>query len=133
MHYALRGELTKVLAGRARVKPVFLMASIVKPLLGKRQAFGPGDILTLLYLYHPKIRGAQVDLLAARSLVYIKLLEKQEMEEEDGLYPNTHNEVKTIQMTQTLTFEDCKRLYSKIRLAKSDEALYIVQTYLRGK
>jgi hypothetical protein len=133
MHYALRGKLTNALSGRAKLQPIFLMAPIVKPLLGKRQAFGPGDLLTLLYLYHPKIRGAQVDLMAARSLVFIKLLEKQEMEVDDSLYPHTHNELKTIQMTQILTFGDCKRLFPEIRLAKTNEALTVVQTYLSRK
>ena len=43
------------------------------------------------------------------------------------------NEVKTIQMTQVLDFDDCKRLFPEIRLAKTNEARTIVQAYLNCK
>ncbi len=77
IHCALWRELKRRLSDHVRLKRVFLMAPIVKPLLGKRQALGPGDILTLLYMFHPNIQGKRIDLLAARSLVFIKLLEKK--------------------------------------------------------
>jgi hypothetical protein len=48
------------------------MAPVVKPLLGKRQALGPGEILTLLYVFQPNIRGAQVDLLGFPHYATIK-------------------------------------------------------------
>ena len=106
------------------------MAPVVKPLLGKRQALGPGDILTLLYIFHPNIQGGRLDLLAARSLVYVKLLEKEEMTEEAGRYPHTRNEVETIQKVEGLSFDDCRTLFPEIRLVKTKKARSIVEAFL---
>jgi hypothetical protein len=130
IHYSLWGELKKRLPDQYRLKTLFLMSPIVKPLLGKRQTLGPGDILTLLYVFHPDIQGARVDLLAARSLVYIKLLEKEEMAEDTSLYPHTRNEVETIQKVQMLSLDDCRALFPEIRLARTEKARSIVQEYL---
>jgi len=130
IHCALWRELKRRLSDQVRLKRVFLMAPIVKPLLGKRQALGPGDILTLLYMFHPNIQGKRIDLLAARSLVFIKLLEKKEMTEEDGRYPHIRNEVETIQKVGNLSFDDCKTLFPKIRLVKTEKARSIMEAYI---
>ena len=130
IHYALWRQLRKRLPARVHLKPVFLMAPVVKPLLGKPQALGPGDILTLLYVFHPNIQGERLDLLAARSLVYVKLLEKEEMTEEDGRYPHTRNEVETIQKVEGLSFDDCRTLFPEIRLVKTKKARSIVEAFL---
>ena len=132
IHHALFVKLRKALAGRANLRPVFLMAPIVKPLLGKRQALGPGDILTLLYVYHPHFQKKEADLLAARSIVYIKLLEKEELEAIPGEYPHTRDEVTALQMVCSLSFEDCQNLYPHIRLAKTEDARSMVKAYLRS-
>jgi len=133
IHYALLGKLRKTLAGQAQLKPVFLMAPIVKPILGKRIAFGPGDILTLLYIYHPRFRKQEADLLAARSMVFVKLLQKEELEDIAGAYPHIHNEVATLRTVNALSFNDCKNLYPHIRLAKTEKARSIVENYRRRK
>jgi len=130
IHYALWRELRKRLPARVHLKPVFLMAPVVKPILGKRQALGPGDILTLLYVFHPDIQGERLDLLAARSLVYVKLLEKEEMTEEAGPYPHTRNEVETIEKVEGLSFDDCRTLFPEIRLVKTKKARSIVEAFL---
>lgn len=130
IHYALLGELRRRLPDQVRLRPIFLMAPIVKPLLGKRQVLGPGDILTLLYVFHPSIQGAWVDLLAARSLVFVKMLEKEEMTEEGVLYPHTRNEVETIQKVRNLSLYDCRTLFPEIRLAKTEVARSIVDEYV---
>jgi hypothetical protein len=51
---------------------------MVKPLYSRHQTSGPGDVLTLLYVFHPGLTAELLDLLAARSLVYIKILRKSE-------------------------------------------------------
>ncbi len=130
IHCALWRELKRRLSDQVCLKRVFLMAPIVKPLLGKRQALGPGDILTLLYLFHPNIQGKRIDLLAARSLVFIKLLEKKEMTEEDGHYPHIRNEVETIQKVGNLSFDDCRTLFPEIRLVKTEKARSIMEAYI---
>jgi hypothetical protein len=133
IHYSLWVKLARALDSGSRPKPIFLMAPVVKPLLGKRQVLGPGDRLTLLYLFHPQIRGVHVDLLAAQSLVFIKLLEKEEIQEGNHPYPHTQDEVNALRMTESLSLDDCKRLFSDIRLAKTQEARAIVHAYLYGQ
>ena len=130
IHCALWRELKRRLSDHVCLKRVFLMAPIVKPLLGKRQALGPGDILTLLYMFHPNIQGKRINLLAARSLVFIKLLEKKEMTEEDGHYPHIRNEVETIQKVGNLSFDDCRTLFPEIRLVKTEKARSIMEAYI---
>jgi hypothetical protein len=130
IHFALWGALNKILAGRAVLKPVYLMGSVVRPLLGKRQALGPGDILTLLYVFHPRLEGRQMDLLAARSLVFAKLLEKSEMGIEGESYPHTKDEVRTIKVVERLSLNDCQRLFPRIRLSTTHTARAVVGEYL---
>ena len=130
IHYALWGTLKKALAGRAVLKPVYLMSAVVRRLLGKRQALGPGDILTLLYVFHPRLKGHQMDLLAARSLIFAKLLEKSEMAMETDPYPHTRDEVQTIRVTEGLSLSDCRSLFPKIRLAPTHKTRVIVADYI---
>ena len=131
IHYALFGKFRKALAGRATLRPVFLMAPIVKPVLGKRQALSPGDILTLLYVYHPHFNKKDTDILAARSIVFIKLLQKNEVVSPPGTYPHTLDEVTTLKTVNALSYKDCEALYPRIKLAKTDEARGIVEVYMR--
>jgi hypothetical protein len=131
IHYALYGKLRRMLTGWARLKPVFLMAPIVKPIFGRRVLFGPGDILTLLYMHHPRFSKREADLLAARCIVFIKLLQKEELEDAPGVYPHIHDEAATLRTVQELSFDDCKNLYPYIKLAKTENARSIVHEYVR--
>jgi hypothetical protein len=79
IHIALFKELRKLFPSEVSIKPYFLMESVYKTLSGKRHLFGPGDILTLYYIFHPHLESPLLDLLASRSLIYSKLLEKEEM------------------------------------------------------
>ena len=133
IHYALWGALRQALAGRAIVRTVFLMADVVRSLRGRRHAMGPGDLLTLLYVFHPRLEGVRLDLLAAQSLVFAKLLKKEEMPPGEDPYPHTRDEVETIRVTQGLSLEDCRRLFSRIRLVSTAQARSITIDYLRKK
>jgi hypothetical protein len=133
IHYALWSRLGGVLKNEPKPKAVFLMAPIVKPLLGKRQALGPGDVLTLQYLFRPRARGARVDLLAARSLVFVSLLENEEMMPGEDAFPHTTDEVSAIRMVQMLTLDDCKRVFPKVRGSGNRRARVFVQNYLDRK
>jgi hypothetical protein len=133
IHYALWGQLKAALRNEPKPKAVFLMAPVVKPLLGKRQALGPGDVLTLKYLHYPRTRDSRMDLLAARSLVFVQLLEKDEMTEDTEPFPHTKDEVEAIRMTGALTFEDCRRVFPEIRAARTHEAREVVRNHLQRK
>ena len=60
-----------------------------------------------------------MDLLAARSLVFVQLLEKNEMTGVTEPFPHTKDEVEAIRLTGALTFEDCRRVFPEIRAART--------------
>ena len=132
IHIALFKELRKRLPSEVSIKPYFIMEPVYKQLSGKRHIFGPGDILTLHYIFHPHLKNPLLDILASRSLIYNKLLEKDEMINSPDSNPHTRNEVETIDKVNALNQDDCKSLFSKIRLVSSTKARRIVYEYLEN-
>jgi hypothetical protein len=131
IHHGLWGALYTRLAGRGRLRVHYLSAAVVRKLTGRGRLAGPGDCLTLLYLYHPRSRDARLDLLAARSLVYNKLLTKEEMPAGPGEFPHTRDEVATIQVVQRLSLGDCRQLFPVIRRLGTAAARELVRTHLQ--
>ncbi len=77
----------------------------------------PGDGLTSYYLFGGKHRDITEDLLAARSIIYIKLIDKDELKPtSQDPFPHLRNEVFWRLFVWELSYEDCKRLDSLIRL-----------------
>lgn len=130
MHFALAGLLRKLLPGSVRILPRYLTAPKARALGGPAHLYGPGDILTLLYIFHPSGRDAREDLLAARALVYNKLIEKEETQEEDDTFFHTHDEIRVLRTTRKLDLEDCRHLYPSLRRMRSEEARKMVDDYL---
>jgi hypothetical protein len=133
MHLYLVRTLRRLLAGKARLRPVFLMASLARPELGVPRPLGPGDLLTLFHIFQVGLRGELEELLAARSLIYIKLLQKSEMAPEKDPAPHLHNEITAYRLTENLSFEDCAVLYPRVKLASPEISLSEVQQYLEDK
>ncbi|MBW1990770.1 MAG: hypothetical protein JRI59_01300 [Deltaproteobacteria bacterium] len=84
IHLFLLKKLRQLLAGRAGLRPVFLLAAPSRQALGRPRPLGPGDLLTLFYIFGLKVKKEKEDLLAARSLIYIKLLGKEELAPDPG-------------------------------------------------
>jgi hypothetical protein len=131
IHHGLWGALHTRLAGRGRLRVHYLSAPVVRGLTGRGRLAGPGDCLTLLYLYHPRSRDSRLDLLAARSLIYNKLLTKDEMPAGLGEFPHTRDEVATIQVVQRLSLGDCQKLFPVIRRLGTVAARELVRTHLQ--
>jgi hypothetical protein len=131
IHIALFKELRRLFPSEVSIKPYFLMESVYKKLSGKRHIFGPGDILTLYYIFHPQMDSPLLNVLASRSLIYSKLLEKEEMINSLDSNPHTRNEVETIKKVNALNWDDCKYLFSKIRMVSSSKARRVVKDYFR--
>ncbi|MBW2471824.1 MAG: hypothetical protein JRE18_07085 [Deltaproteobacteria bacterium] len=131
IHLALYHLLKKRLPESLQLKPVFLARKALKILGVKGHLFGPGDQLTLTYIFHPKIQGTSREaLLAARSLIYSKLVEKEEISADLETFPHIRNELACIGTVKLLTFKDCDRLFPLIRRVKTGHARELVEDYL---
>lgn len=130
LHLSLLNQLTERLATGYRIRPIFLMAPIVRRLAARRQALGPGDKLTLIYTYRPDYALPRADLLAAQNLIYTKIIIKDEIVGQANTFPHTHNEVESSALVQKLTYSDCEKLYARIKNRTTKEAKEIVQVYI---
>ena len=132
IHLALLQELELRLPGGRRPRTAYLLEPEILRRTGRRRAFGPGERLTLLYTFRPGFEGKKADLLAARGLVYIKILEKEEMEPGTEPFPHTRNEIESKGLVEHLTYEACEALYPLIRARGTEEAREIVRTRSRA-
>ena len=131
IHYQLRQLLRSKLSKQTRVEPVFLADFALKKLKKNGHLYGPGDQLTLLFIFHPTIaETARHRLLAARSIIYAKIVEKEESKADAGTFPHLQDELACIRTTGKLGLQDCRELFPLIRRSKTAGARQIVADYL---
>ncbi len=131
MHYQLWRLLRRLLPSSARVSPIFLADAARPSLAGKGHLYAPGDQLTFLYIFHPAISQTQWEkLLAARSMIYSKILEKSELDERLETFPHLRDELACIRAIRQLSLEDCKHLFPLIRRAGTLEARGMITEFL---
>jgi hypothetical protein len=131
IHYGLYFLLKQRLPKGAHIKPLFLAHKALQIIGRQGHLYGPGDQLTLAYVFHPDFNDVRREaLLAARSLIYTKLLEKDEQADELEIFPHIRDERACIHTVRRLTLGDCARLFPLIRRAKSNQARQIVSDYL---
>lgn len=130
LHLSLLNRLAKGLPAEYCLRPVYLMAPVVRQLNSRRQALGPGDKLTLLYTYRPDSTQPRAHRLAAQSLIYTKIIIKEEMAGPANTFPHTRNEVESSTLVERLSYRDCEKLYALIKHRTRQEALQIVQRCL---
>jgi hypothetical protein len=131
LHLPLLAELRARLGGAAEVRPVWLMEPVWRQLAGRRQVLGPGDELTLRYAFRPGFSDPRADLLAARSLIHVKLLDKDEVSSSPEPHPHTRDEFETAEIVSRLCYADCRRLYPRVRAVDREEARRIVDSHFR--
>ncbi len=131
IHYGLYPQLKKKLPKEVRIKPIFIDHKALQAIGKRGHLYGPGDQLTLRYILHPNSNNTQFErLLAARSLVYAKLVEKEELSTDLETFPHVRNEFDCIQSVRQLTLDDCRRLFPLIRRSKSVNARYMIDDYM---
>jgi len=131
MHYPLWHLLRQQLQAKLPVKVIFLADDALTSLGLKGRLYGPGDQLTLLYIFHPGIPDTRREkLLAARSIIYSKIVEKDELADDLNRFPHLRDELDCIRITKQLSVADCRRLFPLVRRAKSSAAREIVAEYL---
>jgi len=135
IHIYFKKLLHLYLGKNWEIRHKFLLEDYLKPLTGKAWVFPPGEILTLRYILKRKEKEEVENLLAARSLIYIKIIPKEELfPSEEEPFPHVKRELKAIEMVNKLSFEDCEKLYKKIFFIKNPEsALKIVEDFLKIK
>lgn len=133
MHVYLFAELRRAAAGRYRTGFRFVQADAARAMWGKRHAYGPGDRLTLLLIFHPRLPDSELVPEAARALVYNKLLIKDEIAPaNDSYFPHLENEIAAISMVRRLSLDDCRSVHERIRGRSTAEAMETVGRFTNG-
>ena len=133
IHYPLWHELRKRLPAGFPLRVHFLMTAVVRKLGYRRHLFGPGDLLTLHYRFHPRGRFQSENLFAARALIYNKLILKEEIADDLDTYPHTRDEIEIGSVTDQLSLDDCRRLYTLVRRASTTDSREIVKRHLEDR
>ena len=91
---------------------------------------GPGDVLTLGYVFNHVFPTQVEDLLAARSLIHVTLMEKDELVPGKSETPRTEEDIRINKLVRHLSFEQCREVYERIRFSAKDSALRLVIDYI---
>jgi hypothetical protein len=129
LHVALLPEVRRRIPPAVRIVPLYLMDRVVRQFGGRQRGLGPGDLLTLIYVFRPAYQGDRADLLAARNLIHVKILKKSEMEDEDQPFPHTWDQVESNRLVEGLTYRECRILFMEIRQLATDEARERIHAY----
>jgi hypothetical protein len=131
IHHFLWQLLRRRISRPHRLKAKFLADDALQTIDESGHLYGPGDQLTLLYIYHPQTgqleRGA---LLAARSIIYSKLVGKIEIDQEIENLPHLRNELACIRLTNQLSLNECRQLFPRLRRSSTRDARHIVAEYM---
>ena len=131
IHYLLWRNLRQELGASVRLKLLFLADDADGLASPRKYRYAPGDKLTLLYIFHPSYSETRREnILAARSLIYSKLIAKNELTEDLTSWPHLRDELKCIHMTNRLSLDDCRNLYLRVRHSDTLQAHAVVQAYL---
>ncbi|MDI6890824.1 MAG: hypothetical protein QMC83_07815 [Thermodesulfovibrionales bacterium] len=131
VHTYLKKALRQILGKRWQIKSEFLLEPVVKKLTGEKQVIAPGDLLTAHYILCRRDNEEFETLQAARALIYIQILEKEEMTPSRAeKTPHIKDEIRAIEIANKFTLAQCEELYRKIRFRDLHQALEIVQNYI---
>ena len=133
IHFFLAALLFARKPAFSRLETFYSLQDFFRERLGRRQVLGPGDVLTLLYTWMPEYGGPRADLLAARSLIYNKIVRKDEILEETDRFPHSRNELKAVQLAGSLDFQECRDVYREIRGLETREAMERVEEWVERK
>ena len=122
VYYLARGKPSSC---RLEVRNLILSAVKAEGLKGLWPS--PGDGLTSYYLFG-KHRPIDENLLAARSLIYIRLIEKEELKPtEEEPFPHLTDELFWRAFVNELSYEECRRLDAEIRLLTTSAARMVAR------
>lgn len=130
IHLALHTYLGRILPADWSLRVHFIEREAMRYLGLSGSLFNPGDELTLSHVFHKTLRESHENLLCAQSLIYAKLVRKDEVRPDDMVFPHTRNDLETIRIVRKLSFSVCRELFFRIRPLATDEAWAYVRSYL---
>ena len=126
IHFDLFRLLRSAATAGVRVEPLFLLQPEVDRLGVTRRNIGPGDVLTLHYVFHDRLPAARAGLLAARSLIAVQLVAREELAPEaDAPFPHCADDGLVNRLVDRLDLEQCRRLHARIRGQDRATALHL--------
>jgi len=115
------------LANYLKAKRIFILEKPTKKLLSAKHALSPSDILTLR-LMRIKKPGEKERLLAARSLIYVALLSKNEMlPSKKNPFPHLSEEARIIKFLRNLNYEECRKYFNMFRFVRREDAWKLLE------
>ena len=129
IHLLLSKLLVQGLSKKWHLQVHSIDREIVKILNHTSHLFSPGDELTLSYILGQKVSQRKWELQCAQTLIYSKIVSKEETLDSDETYPHTRDEIESIAAVQTLSIEDCKNLFQRMRKLQKTEAVILVRNY----
>ncbi|HED00811.1 MAG TPA: hypothetical protein ENN18_10590 [Proteobacteria bacterium] len=135
IHLALRPALMKRPDNHLHIiKQVFILAGPCRNLSyrqwGRSVDFisPPGDLLTLHYMFREKFNDALGRLLAARSLIYVSLLTKEELlPTQEQPTPHLAEEVRLKAFVDKLDYKACETIFSRVKALPTAEARKVLR------
>ena len=133
IHYPLWRLLREQMMQPEKLKLMHIADDALKTVGDCGHLYGPGDQLTLLYVFHPNLaKTRREELLAARSIIFSKISQKDELTDNLKRFPHLQDELACIRMTRQLGLDDCRRLFTLVRRAKSSVSRQLVDQYVAG-
>ena len=130
MHLLLYHYLREFLSPDWSLKPVFTEVNGLQSLGLKSGLYGPGDKLTVHYLFNRSPPEEAVSLLCGRTLIFMKIVHKEELADQGSLFPHLQNETRAAALVNRLSLDQCRELFWKLRDLSEEAALEMVKGHL---
>jgi len=132
MHIYLEKALKKILHKRFCIQTAYVLGPAIRKIKGTSDFLAPGDLLTIHYISNKRKNDKYETLLAARSLIYIKLLVTEEMlPSKHEKTPHIKDEIMVNDMVKGLSKSQCEDLFGKIRFRNRQKSLETMHCCLK--
>ncbi|TKB23905.1 hypothetical protein FCL47_20725 [Desulfopila sp. IMCC35006] len=133
IHLFLKCLLVKGLSSEWRLRIHDIDGEAVKMLNLHGSLFSPGDELTLDYIFGRSVSRKKWQLCCAQSLIYSKIITKEELSGGDDDFPHTRDEIAAIAVVKQLSVAACAALFQRIRSLSSGDAAELTAKYVQVK
>ncbi len=131
IHLLLKPLLSKSLSAEWQLQSRDIDREAMRMLNLQGCLFSPGDELTLDYIFGRRVSRKQWQLRCAQTLIYSRIVLKEEISGTDGDFPHTRNEIRSIAAVKKLSIAECRTLFQQIRSVNQADAYDITATYLK--